>query len=130
MEILAKQGAGANRPNEDDAMFSKKPLGPQACASCEKNLVNMYGMPVDYHAWKKLPFRDPNERLAKYGPGFSKMLSNMRSFSTTELPVATTEPEPRSRNPGYGSQAHGQSMDDINMASLTNDVKTPSKRVP
>jgi len=40
MELLAKQGTG---DNEQDAMFSKRHLGPLACASCEKNLVNMYG---------------------------------------------------------------------------------------
>jgi hypothetical protein len=40
MDLLAKQGGG---PGEDDAMFSKKHLGPLACASCEKNLVNMSG---------------------------------------------------------------------------------------
>ena len=40
LDLLAKQG---NNPNEDDAMFSKKHLGPMACASCEKNLINIYG---------------------------------------------------------------------------------------
>ena len=80
-------------------MFSKKPLGPQACASCEKGLVNMYGMPVEHHTWKRLPFRDPNERLAKYGPGFSKMLQNMRSVSTQDLQNHTYDT--RSRNAGF-----------------------------
>lgn len=58
-------------------MFTKKHLGPNACASCEKGLVNMIGLPVDYHTWKRLPVRDPNERIAKYGPGFSRILSQM-----------------------------------------------------
>ena len=40
MDLLNRQGTAGN---EDDAMFSKKPLGPQTCASCEKNLTNMYG---------------------------------------------------------------------------------------
>jgi hypothetical protein len=75
MELLAKQGTG---DNEQDAMFSKRHLGPLACASCEKNLVNMYGQKADYHAWNKLPFRDPSERIARYGQGFSKILSHMR----------------------------------------------------
>jgi len=75
LDILAKQG---NQPNEDDAMLTKKKLGPVACASCEKNLINIYGQAVDHYPWKKLPFRDPNERLARYGQGFSKILSNMR----------------------------------------------------
>jgi hypothetical protein len=38
-----------------DGMLSKKNLGPIACASCEKDLVNMQGMPVDYHVWKGMP---------------------------------------------------------------------------
>jgi len=38
----------------------------------------MHGQQADYHAWKKLPFRDPTERIARYGQGFSKILSHMR----------------------------------------------------
>jgi hypothetical protein len=76
MELLAKQGGGGD--NEQDAMFSKRHLGPMACASCEKNLVNMYGQKADYLPWNKLPFRDPSERIARYGQGFSKILSHMR----------------------------------------------------
>ena len=79
MELLNKGGSG----NEEDAMFSKRHLGPNACASCEKDLVNMYGQAVDYHVWKKLPFRDPAERIARYGPGFSKILSHMRPSDLT-----------------------------------------------
>ena len=41
MELLARQGG--NNDNTEDAMFSKRHLGPLACASCEKNVVNMYG---------------------------------------------------------------------------------------
>ena len=67
-----------NRYNRYIIEFSKKHLGPLACASCEKNLVNMYGQAADYHVWKKLPFRDPSERIARYGQGFSKILSHMR----------------------------------------------------
>ena len=36
-------------------------------------------MAADYNVWKKLPYRDPNERIARYGQGFSKILSNMKS---------------------------------------------------
>ena len=75
LDMLAKQGTVEH---EDDAMFTKKHLGPMACASCEKNLINIYGQAVDHYAWKKLPFRDPGERLARYGQGFSKILSNMK----------------------------------------------------
>ncbi len=51
--------------HEDDAMFTKKPLGGMSCASCEKDIVNMYGKKVDYLPWNKLPFRDPSERIAR-----------------------------------------------------------------
>lgn len=61
--------------NEEDAMFSKKPLGGLSCASCEKGLVDMYGKKVEFMPWNKLPFRDPAERIARVGQGFSKMLS-------------------------------------------------------
>lgn len=53
--------------NEEDAMFSKKPLTGLSCASCEKDLVNMYGKRVEFMPWSKLPFRDPAERLARVG---------------------------------------------------------------
>ncbi len=35
----------------------------------------MYGKKVEYMPWSKLPFRDPSERIARVGQGFSKMLS-------------------------------------------------------
>lgn len=60
---LSKQGGGSG--DEEDAMFSKKPLGGFSCASCEKKLVNLAPNPGDYHPWGKFPFRDPNERIAK-----------------------------------------------------------------
>ena len=52
-------------PQEDDAMFTKRYVGPANCASCEKGIVNLIGQPVDYHAWKRLPFREPSERIAR-----------------------------------------------------------------
>jgi len=70
-------------PNEDDAMFTKKYVGPVNCASCEKGIVNLIGQPVDYHAWKRLPFREPSERIARYGQGFSKILTMMRPSDST-----------------------------------------------
>jgi hypothetical protein len=70
--LLMSKGHGVN---EEDAMFSKKPLGGLSCASCEKDLVNMMGKKVDFMPWNKLPFRDPAERIARVGQGFSKMLS-------------------------------------------------------
>lgn len=54
-----------NIENEEDAMFTKKPLGGMSCASCEKNVINMYGHKADYLPWNRFPFRDPSERIAK-----------------------------------------------------------------
>ena len=51
--------------NEDDAMFTKKPLGGMSCASCEKDIINLYGRKADYLPWGKFPFRDPSERIAR-----------------------------------------------------------------
>ena len=70
--LMMSKGHGEN---EEDAMFSKKPLGGLSCASCEKDLVNMMGKKVEFMPWNKLPFRDPAERIARVGQGFSKMLS-------------------------------------------------------
>ena len=56
---------GNNKESEDDAMFTKKPLGGMSCASCERNITNLSGHMADYQAWKKLPFREPNERIAR-----------------------------------------------------------------
>ena len=61
---MLQDGKG-QRANEDDAMFTKKYVGPVACASCEKGVVNLLGMPADYMAWKRLPFREPQERIAR-----------------------------------------------------------------
>ena len=68
---------GAGNENEDDAMFTKKPLGGMSCASCEKDLINISGMPVDYYAWKKMPARNQPDRIARYGQGYSKLLCNL-----------------------------------------------------
>jgi transposase-like protein len=47
--------------NRDDAMLARKHEGWK-CGSCEKDLVNMSGMPADYHNWKCMPRRN-NERI-------------------------------------------------------------------
>ena len=85
-EIFEIIGDFSGRPNEDDAMLSRRPLGPVACASCEKGLTNIIGMPVDYYTWKRMPARDPSERIARYGQGFSKILSHMRVGSEGPSP--------------------------------------------
>lgn len=73
--MIASQSA---QPTEESTMFSKKYVGPANCASCEKGIVNLLGQPVDYHVWKRLPFREPSERIARYGQGFSKILTMMK----------------------------------------------------
>lgn len=50
---------------EDDAMFTKKPLGGTSCASCEKTITNMHGQMAEYQAWKRLPFKEPGERISR-----------------------------------------------------------------
>ena len=72
-------------------MFTKKPYGPVTCASCEKGLINIQGMAVDYHVWNRLPFREQGERLSKYGAGFSHILANMRSSIDTDSRQQFTE---------------------------------------
>jgi len=59
-------------------MFTRKHVGPVNCASCEKGITNLLGQQADYLSWKRLPFREPAERIAKYGQGFSKILTMMR----------------------------------------------------
>jgi hypothetical protein len=95
--LIMSKGNGAN---EDDAMFTKKPLGGSSCASCEKDIINLQGRKVDYLAWGKFPFRDPAERIARVGQGFSKMLSmiNPDAISQYEPQVRMTQ----SQGKGFG----------------------------
>ena len=58
-------------------MFSKKILAN--CASCDKNITNLLQNGSDHQNWNRLPFREPNERIARYGAGFSKILSTMKN---------------------------------------------------
>eukprot|EP00347_Sterkiella_histriomuscorum_P003865 403362643 len=62
----------------DNAMLAKKPLGGWSCASCEKNITNLSQQVNEHHHWNRLPFRDPSERMAKVGQGFSKMLQMIK----------------------------------------------------
>ena len=71
--LIMSKGSGGD--NAEEAMFSTKPLGGLSCASCEKGLIDMHGKRVEFMPWNKLPFRDPAERIARVGQGFSKMLS-------------------------------------------------------
>ena len=99
MEILSRLN-GDGGPNTDDAMFSKRHIGPVACASCEKNVINMHGIKADHHVWNKLPFRETNDRIARYGQGFSKILSHM-------IP---SEFQPHGNSPGRNGLARGHNL--------------------
>jgi hypothetical protein len=43
------------KQEEDEAMLSKKPLLGYSCGSCDKNLVNYYGLKGDFVPWNKMP---------------------------------------------------------------------------
>ena len=62
----------------DDAMLARKPLGGWSCASCQKDLEKLKGTIAPYQTWNKLPFRDPADRIARAGPGFSRMLATIQ----------------------------------------------------
>mmetsp|Transcript_34364 Transcript_34364/g.39721 ORF Transcript_34364/g.39721 Transcript_34364/m.39721 type:complete len:132 (-) Transcript_34364:37-432(-) len=86
--VMSKMQTGTD---EDDAMFSKKPLGGFSCASCEKNLINLSSKPPDHYSWNKFPLRDPAERIARVGQGFSRMLSSIK-VSDKFHPVSSKYP--------------------------------------
>jgi DNA repair exonuclease SbcCD ATPase subunit len=70
-------------PEGDDAMLARKPLGGWSCASCQKELEKLIGKVAPYHPWNKLPYRDPADRIARAGPGFSRMLATIQPESFT-----------------------------------------------
>lgn len=39
--VMSRNGETSTNPHEDDAMFTKKPLGGMSCASCEKDIINL-----------------------------------------------------------------------------------------
>lgn len=90
-DLVMSRLQGGGGPDEDDAMFSKKPLGGFSCASCEKNLINLSNKPPDYYSWNKLPLRDPAERIARVGQGFSKMLSSMKPETASRFQGASSK---------------------------------------
>ena len=54
-----------HNPDGDESLFAKKPLGGWSCAACERGLINMQGVPAEFHAWNKMPSRDPADRIAR-----------------------------------------------------------------
>ena len=90
------QGGGLKGDGED-AMLAKKPLGGWSCASCQKDLMNLRGEMAGYHPWSKFPMRDPTERLARVGHGFSRMLSMLKPDSITKYQMMTSQKFPDQR---------------------------------
>ena len=113
------------RENEDDAMFSKKPFAGLSCASCEKDIVNMYGKRVEYMPWGKMPFRDPSERIARVGQGFSKMLSMLKPDSLSRYDASKMPPEMMQQN---GSQPAMQEYS--NMYVPNDDHRKTHSKLP
>ena len=50
-------------PDPDVGMLTKSNL--TKCASCEKGITNLLVTAAEHQNWNKLPFRDPNERIAR-----------------------------------------------------------------
>mmetsp|Transcript_26833 Transcript_26833/g.30984 ORF Transcript_26833/g.30984 Transcript_26833/m.30984 type:complete len:84 (+) Transcript_26833:1180-1431(+) len=73
-------------------------------------------MPAEYVPWRQWPFRDPNERVAKSGQGFSRILSKMK-------PEYVTSP-----NFYPGESVKEEKFDTINHEKLT--VKKKKKMRP
>ena len=69
---------GSNTGANEDGMLTKRHIGPNACASCDKTLTNMQGLQAEYSPHKKMPYREHADRIARYGAGFSKMLSTLQ----------------------------------------------------
>ena len=66
----------------DDAMLAKKPLEGWKCATCEKGLTNMAGLPADHNVWNRMPRKEP-ERVPMMGQGFSRMLMTLSHNSSS-----------------------------------------------
>lgn len=78
LESSVKIEMNKSRPEGDDAMIAKKPLGGWSCASCEKKLEKLSGRVPSHSPWKKMPLRDVSERMLKAGLGYSKMLTSLQ----------------------------------------------------
>lgn len=49
-------------------MLTKKQIGLVNCASCDKNILNLSGVKVEYNSSnKKMPIRETSERIARFG---------------------------------------------------------------
>ena len=76
---FTSRGASIDR---EDALLSKKPLEGWKCATCDKDLVNMIGLPAEHYNWRKMPKKE-GERIPMMGQGFSRMLMTLNHNSST-----------------------------------------------
>ncbi|TNV73766.1 hypothetical protein FGO68_gene2906 [Halteria grandinella] len=66
--------------SDDQALFTKRPLKGLSCASCDKQLASVSPTPTgQFQQWKKLPERNPMDRMPRSGQGFSKILNSLRT---------------------------------------------------
>ncbi len=125
-EFLRETGPGLV-DSAENALLAKKPLGGWSCASCQKDLINIEGMKVQYYPWAKLPQRNPTERIAKVGQGFSRMLSMLKpELITKSQQVGLVqrrgyEEDPRTTIEEEGVRTHGQGF-----GQPAHEVKRPS----
>ena len=88
----------------EDAMIARKYLGGWSCLSCEKALEKLKGRLTGYQPWNKLPKRDPADRIARVGPGFSKMLATFQPemlSSASRQPIVNRKYSPVSQSQGF-----------------------------
>lgn len=84
---------------EDEAMFTKKYVGPADCASCDKGIINLSGSKAEPVHWNRLPFKDPSERIARVSfTSLRSVISTAKAFqdSCKQQPHSPTQiPRPQ-----------------------------------
>eukprot|EP00743_Colponemidia_sp_Colp-15_P004756 GILK01005122.1.p1 GENE.GILK01005122.1~~GILK01005122.1.p1 ORF type:complete len:1166 (-),score=248.25 GILK01005122.1:222-3719(-) len=73
---------GNNMELDGEAILARKPLEGWKCGSCDRPLDKMWGAPAEFNPWNKLP-QAPDKNF-KYGPGFSRILSSMKTLPSPE----------------------------------------------
>ena len=125
---------GGTTDNNEAAMLAKKPLGGWSCASCQKNLINLEGLSNQYYPWAKFPQRNPTERIAKIGQGFSRILAmaktdqlNKTNYGGLVQKITHYEspsPEREDSERGRNSPARGISIETTVKRPSTADLHT------
>ena len=54
-------------------------------------MINLASRPPEHYSWNKFPLRDPAERIARVGQGFSKMLSSMKPETVSRFQGVSTK---------------------------------------